>query len=356
MDSSKAHTSISILLASFIFSLAPGFLLSQDAQSSGNEAGYVPIISGGAGYIHNVNGGLPTLEPQVDPVLLFPFGRHLLLESRTDFTGFFQRQDQTSGPFTGKVFKTVEFAQLDWLANTHVMAVGGKYLLPFGLYNERLEPIWIRNLQDPPLTAVIGTRTSGAGDGLMLRGTASQDPRASIQYSAYFSAHSGINQLGAARTSGGDASVFFPARRLEVGTSYQRFLEALHINNTAVYLSWQPFAGSVDLKVEEDWSHFGHGYWIEAAYRSTRTSLPKFFQSLQPVGRIQEFFPSNEGGNGLPTIQTERFDFGLNYYLKDNLRLMSSYGRSFSSQENANVWNAGVTYRFTIPLWFGGRK
>ena len=95
---------------------------------------------GGAGYIHNVSGGVQTLEPQIDPVLLVPFGRHLLLESRTDFTGFFERQNLTSGPFKGKVFKDVEYAQLDWLADSHAIVVGGRYLLPFGLYNERLEP------------------------------------------------------------------------------------------------------------------------------------------------------------------------------------------------------------------------
>jgi hypothetical protein len=71
---------------------------------------------------------------------------------------------------------------------------------------------------------------------------------------------------------------------------------------------------------------------------------------------MQEFYPLHGGGNSLPGIRTKRPDFGLNYYLRDNLRLISSYARSFSSQRNANVWNLGVTYRFTIPLWFGGKK
>src|SRR3954447_3100179 len=174
------------------------------SQSTGKEngAGYVPIIAGGAGYIHNVTGGGPALQPQVDPVLLVPFGRHFLLESRTDFTGFFTRENFTSGPFKGKVFTDVEYAQLDWLADTHAIVVGGKCLLPFGLYNERLQPMWIRNLQDFPYTASIGTRTTGAGDGLMLRGVAAQTESMSVQYSAYFSAHCGINQLGSARTAG----------------------------------------------------------------------------------------------------------------------------------------------------------
>ena len=336
--------------------MASGRLTSQNASDSELTAGHVPMISGGAGYIYSVNGGVPTLEPQINPVLVFPFGQHVLLESRTDFTGFFQRENQTSGPYKGKVFKTVEYAQLDWLANTHVMAVAGKYLLPFGLYNERLEPIWIRNLQDSPLTATIGTRTSGAGDGLMLRGVVTQTANLTTQYSAYFSARSGIKQLESARTAGGDLSVFFPRPRFEIGASWQRFLQGHRVNNSATYVSWQPAAAKVDIKAEYDYSYYGHGYWLESAYRLDYPSLPKLFRKVQAVGRIQELFPLNGGGNGLPPIRTERVDFGVNYYLRDDLRLLSSYGRSLSSAQNANVWNLGFTYRFMIPLWFGGKR
>ena len=83
---------------------------------------------------------------------------------------------QTTGPFTGKVFKSVDYAQLDWLANTHVIATAGAFLLPYGLYNERLAPLWIRNLQDTPITDVIGTRPNGIADGVMLRGNAHETP------------------------------------------------------------------------------------------------------------------------------------------------------------------------------------
>jgi hypothetical protein len=343
--SPHAHTALLWILA-----CAP--LLAQGAPDTETHAGYIPIISGGAGYVHNVSGGGPTLEPQVDPVLLVPFGRHLLLESRTDFTGFFERQNFTSGPFKGKVFKDVEYAQLDWLADSHMIVVGGRYLLPFGLYNERLGPIWIRNLQDFPYTASIGTRTSGAGDGLMLRGVAVQTQEASVQYSAYFSAHSGVNQLSSARAAGGDASIFFPRLRFEIGGSAQRFLQDHHINNSALYISWQPLDASMDVKGEFDYSFFGRGYWLEAAYKLDRASAHAAIQKAQFVGRIQQVNPLHGGGNGLPQIENKRFDAGINYYLKDNLRLVSSYGRSFNSQKNMNVWNAGITYRFTIPLWF----
>ncbi len=340
-----------LLISGCLFMSAP--VSAQDAPRAENDAGYVPLISGGAGYVYNVNGGVPTLEPQINPVLLVPFGSHVLLESRTDFTGFFQREDQTTGPYKGKVFTTVEYAQLDWLANSHATLVAGRYLLPFGLYNERLGPIWIRNLQDPPITATVGTRTTGAGDGAMLRGVLKQTNTMTAQYSAYFSALSNVYQLGSARTAGGDASVFFPGARFEMGASGQRFLQDRHINSGAIYMSWQPTAVAMDVKAEYDASYYGRGYWIEPAYRFENTPLPAPLKKLQAVARMQQVFPKNGGGNGLPTIRTQRVDFGLNYYIRDDLRLLSSYGRSFSSQRDANVWNLGFTYRFSIPLWWG---
>jgi hypothetical protein len=334
-------------------------LHSQSSSSSTDtredHAGYVPVISGGFGYVHNVNGGVTTVEPLISPVLLVPFGSHVLLESRTDFTGFYQRNPQPDGPFKGKVFKNVEYAQLDFLLNTHLTVVAGRYLLPFGLYNERLQPIWIKNLQDAPITATVGTRTSGSGSGLQYRGVVIQRPAYSVQYTAYYSAHSNTEQLQSARAAGYDLSVFLPKQRLEIGTSYQRFLESRHINSVATYVSWQPRPVPIDLKAEFDTSYNGRGYWLETAYNFTQLPVPRLVQKTQVVGRMQQSFPSHGGGNGLPTVNTQRFDFGLNYYFRDDLRFISSYGRTFSSQRNANIWNVGFTYRFMFPLW-PGRK
>jgi hypothetical protein len=336
-----------------------GPLHSQSATSPDkrdDHAGFVPVISGGFGYVHNVNGGVTTVQPLASPVLLVPFGSHVLLESRTDFTGFYQRKPLPNGPFKGKVFKNVEFAQIDWLANTHLIIVAGRFLLPFGLYNERLSPIWIKNLQDAPITAAIGTRSSGSGDGLELRGTVIQRPAYAVQYTAYFSAHSGIQQLQSGRAAGYDISVFLPKQRLEIGTSYQRFLESNHINSVGTYVSWQPRQVPIDLKAEYDGSHNGNGYWLETAYNFTQLPVPRLVRKTQVVGRMQQFFPSNGGGNSLPRVDTQRFDFGLNYYFRDDLRFISSYGRRFSSQGNANVWNVGFTYRFLFPLWPGKKS
>lgn len=326
--------------------------VAQDSDTETTHAGYVPVISGGMGYVHTVSGGVTTLEPQINPILLLPIGSHVLIESRTDFTGFFQRRFVTTGDFTGQVFKTVEFAQIDWLANSHVQVVAGKYLLPFGLYSERLSPLWIRNLQDQPLSANVGTETTGGGDGGMLRGVIAQTKDFSIQYSTYFSAHSGIHEIDSARTAGMDASIYFPKYRFEVGSSYQRFLESRRINSEAEYISWQPKQIPLDLKAEYDRSFYGQGYWLEGAYMLSQVQpFNRFFRNVQLVARSEQAHPFHGGGNGLPRVDTKRGEFGLNYYVRDNLRFISSYGRQFSSTQNSNIWNVGFTYRFLWPLW-----
>jgi hypothetical protein len=72
---------------------------------------------------------------------------------------------------------------------------------------------------------------------------------------------------------------------------------------------------------------------------------------------VQQFFkgvPSPEAS--LPTADTNRFDFGLNYYLPHEIRLNGSYGRQYSTSGNGNIWNAQITYRFLFPALPGGFK
>jgi hypothetical protein len=324
----------------------------QDADSGTTHAGYAPVLSGDVDYIFNVNAGIPTIEPQINPLLLLPLGSHVLVQTRADFTGFFQRRDGTSGDYSGVIFKSVDNLEMDWLANTHAIVVAGKYLLPFGLEAERLDPVWIRNFQDLPIDFSIGTRTSGEGIGGMLRGVVAQNDNVSVQYSAYYSTHSGVNELSSARLAGGDGSVYFPNHHIEVGSSYQRFLEERHINNESAYLSWQPFQAPLDVKAEYDRTYTGEGYWIDGAYMLSQVPVANsFFKNLQLAARVQQFHPLHDGGNGVPGIDTERGDVGLNYYFKPNWRVISSYGRQFADGRRTNIWNVGFTYRFTWPLW-----
>ena len=325
----------------------------QDVEADSTHAGYIPTLSGGLGYIYNVNGGTPTLSPAINPVLLLPIGSHVLVESRAGFVGVFQRRNGT-GDYTGQVFSGIDYVQWDWLANTHAMVVAGKYLLPFGLYSERLEPIWIATFQDLPIDFPIGTRTTGAGVGGELRGVVKQTDSYSVQYAVYYSAHSNVYLLSAARTTGVDSSVYFPNQRVEAGISYQRYLDKPQVNSEAAYVSWQPSQVPLDLKAEYDRTLYGQGYWIQASYMLSQVPVANsFFKKVELAGRTQQYFPRHGGGNGFSTVDQQRPEVGLNYYLHDNWRIISSYERRYTPTKDVNVWYVGFTYRFLWPLWLG---
>src|ERR1700748_414286 len=90
-------------LAGIALVLSAKVALSQNPDAPTTSAGYIPVLSGTFAYVQNTNRGVTSLDPQIETVWLVPCGSHVLLESRAEFTGFFQRQTQTSGPFVGKV-------------------------------------------------------------------------------------------------------------------------------------------------------------------------------------------------------------------------------------------------------------
>ena len=312
----------------------------------------VPVISGSAGFIYSKDAGQTALQPILEPVVLVPLGSKLLFESSVELQGFVARSGP-GGPYQWQGFTSVGYAQLDYVVNPHVTIVAGDFLTPFNIYNERLGPIWIHNLQDGPIIYPIGTRTSGSSEGGMLRGVAVSRPDWLLNYTTYFSALVSSGHFGAGRTAGGRVGVFLPKARLEIGTSYQRFLQDHHINNYGAYLSWQP-GTHLDIKGEYAHSPTGHGYWIEGAYRFNESDfLGRELKNVQPLIRGQQFFRlAHAGEDFLPFADTQRVDFGLNYYLPHEVRLNASYGRQFSSTGNSNNWTLDITYRFLFPMPF----
>ena len=76
------------------------------------------------------------------------------------------------------------------------------------------------------------------------------------------------------------------------------------------------------------------------------------------VTRGQQFFSGNIPSDaadslGLPGANTREADFGVNYFLKDGLKVVGSYGRQLSSAGNFNQWTVGIAYRFLISLGRG---
>jgi hypothetical protein len=336
----------------FFFILLPTLMTGQTADQASDRERPVPILTGNAGFFTNVTGGKSELVPEINPVLLLPLGDRWLVESRAEFIGEFERPDG-GGSYGGKVEQEIDYLQVDYIANKYVTVTAGRFLTPFGIYNERLYPIWIRSLQPTPLIFPLGT---GSSDGAMLRGGFSLNSKVNLNYATYFSTLSTMKKFESDRTAGGRVGFFLPGPRIEAGFSWQKELQEERSNAFGFHFAWQPTLLPLNLRSEYARSHDGSGYWIEAAYRLSQVPfLQKTMRRTEIVGRGQQLFAGQIDDEeaeeyGLPDVNTRQGDFGLNYYIRDGLKASASYSRRFNSDGNVNLWTVGLAYRFVFPI------
>jgi hypothetical protein len=339
-----------IFLLKVIFGIALAFRIAAAQTDLKTET--VPILSAGVAFVPTVEAGQTTLTSVVAPVLLVPIGDKWLVESRVTFEGDFARQNGT-GPYVGPVEKEIDYAEVDYIANKYITVTAGRFLTPFGIYNERLYPVWVRNLQTEPLILPLEESSS---NGAMLRGGIPVAKDLTINYAAFFSTLSTNAYLGSDREFGGRIGVFLPKERVEVGVSVLHKLQDEHENYYGAHVEWQPRRVPLDIRSEYVNAPSGRGYWVEPALRLTSINhLHAVTSRLQVVGRVQQFLPRGiPDDDELPDVKTERAEFGFNYYIADGWRAVASTGRQFSSEGNHNVWTVGMTYRFAFPLGHGG--
>lgn len=313
----------------------------------------IPILTGNLGTFSFVTAGQNEFNAQVNPVLLLPLGDRWLVESRAEFEGAFQRPEG-GGPYGGPVSKNLDYLQADYIANPHVTITLGRFLTPFGIFNERLYPIWIRSLQQDPLIFPIAT---GSSDGMMLRGGFAANAKANLNYAVYVSAVSTEHSnLASDRNVGGRMGVFFPGARVEIGASWQKLLQDERSNAFGFHFAWQPAPLPLNIHAEYARSNRGSGYWVDGAYRLSQLPFwKKAMRRTEIAGRAEQFFSGSIDADqaeayDLPGANTREGEFGVNYYLKDGLKAVASYGRQFSSAGNQNLWTVGLAYRFLIPL------
>jgi hypothetical protein len=316
-----------------------------------------PLLSGGVGFFTITNNGNTTYTPIIEPLLAAPIGRHFLIESRAALLETWAPTGNSAQPgYTGTGFVGLTYLQGDYFVSPHITLVGGSFLLPWQTYNERLSPIWIGNFQDGPISSNIGLMSTGTGVGGQVRGSAISRRKYSLAYAAYFSARSNNSQFPSQRSAGGRTSLYLPEKRLEVGFSYSRLLQGTHENFFGTYAWWEPKNTGFRLRSEYNRGQHAQGYWVEFDYRTQAFGGPNsFWGRFEPLFRMQQTFRLDNSNisDGVPSVNTQRADFGLDYNLPHNTRILTSYARQFSSTGNRNVWETGIVYRFLFPAWKG---
>jgi hypothetical protein len=312
-----------------------------------------PLLSGGVAFVTNTSGGDTTYIPLIQPLAAVPLGDHFLLESRALVL---EQYFPNATGYDHSHFAALTYLQGDYIANRHLTVVGGSYLIPFGTYNERLTPVWISNFESESPAEPIGEMGGGVGLGGQVRGSLFSNAHTSFSYSGWFSARSGNEQFNSERSSGGRGSFYFPGQRLEVGASYGRLLQGTHENFGGGHLWWESKDGGFRLRSEAMRGEHAYGYWFEADYRPFRdqTNGVSFVRRFEPLFRMTQTFRIDNGASdGAPGPNTQQADFGLDYNLPHNTRILSSYSRQFTPAGNVNIWQTGIVYRFLFPAWKG---
>ncbi len=318
-----------------------------------------PILTGFVGTAADFQPDQQQIRPTISPIVLIPLGDRWLIESEAEFEGTYTHQ--TGQPWDHEWDKGVEYAQINFIANKYMTLVGGRFLTPFGIFNERLHPGWIRNLPNAPIITDMEMTDSNGG---MVRGAIPVGTALNVNYAAFFSASTNNSWVGATRATGGRVGFFFPKARLEIGTSFQRKLQDDHVNTYGVDFIWQSTKVPLDVRGEIARNRFtGSGYWIEGAYRMRRAPFWRpFMRKSQAELRFEQFFTPtdmptipSDGMGDMPDVNTQRFFAGWSYWVRPDIRANVSYGRQFNSEGDHNIWTVGLTYRFAFPL-AGGSK
>jgi hypothetical protein len=314
-----------------------------------------PLISGGVGFFSQTSNGQTQMYPLIEPLLAAPVGKHFMVESRASLFEFFTEKPTGQSGYDTSHFIGLTYLQGDILASRYLTVILGDYLIPFNTYNDRLSPVWIGNFQDGPLIANLSFTSSGSGLGGMLSGNAIERENYSIDYSAYFSARSANEQFSASRGDGARVSLHLPKQQLELGLSYNRLLQGMHENFYGAHAWWEPKDTAFRLRSEYSRGQHADGYWVEADYRTqVFGGLNSAIGRIEPVIRIQQTFRrDNVASDGLPARNTQRADFGLDYNLPHNTRILTSFARQFSTGKDEDVWETGIVYRFLFPAWKG---
>ncbi|WP_457654231.1 hypothetical protein [Rhodocaloribacter sp.] len=139
-----------------VLALASLPVLSSRAQQAAPLSNLVLVGYGTTTYNATLNSEFNNnFGASLSPIALYQMGEDFLFESELEF----ELEDAATET-------ELEYAQIDYQGFENVQFIAGKFLLPFGLFSERLHPSWINRLPAMPLT--YGHAHAGVAEGALL--------------------------------------------------------------------------------------------------------------------------------------------------------------------------------------------
>ena len=338
----------------FFMPIAPGLKSQElpDVPETRPRSG-VPVITGFGSYQSNIEQGSYDLNPEFDPVVLIPIGNKLLLQSEFDMSLDVTHTSDSWGPAV--VDHGFDYLQATYFAHPNVTVVAGRYLVPFGIYRERMHPLWIRYLQAEPISF---TLNATSGNGGMIRGGAHLNHAADVTYAGYYSAADTQSLFQSDKQVGFRGSVVLLQHHMEIGSSFNNTMGDGAHKMFGTDFTWIGKRLPLEIRSETLFSkQAGNTYWVEGAYRLSQLGRNRILKYTQLVYRQEHYWlPANTqmmaamaGTMGsLPDTNTARSTAGIDYSLTPNLRFNSAYQGNFATEEHSHAWNIGFTYRFAV--------
>lgn len=334
------------VVGALVLTLVPG----RDVRAQGGGERIVPtnhfVMSGygTVGYQYQTQGeNANAFTTTVNPILLFQFQDRVLFEAELEF-------ELSEG-----VTETgLEYGQIDFIANDHLTLVGGKFLLPFGVFGERLHPTWINLF--PTMPPIMGHGMSPFGEtivpilsdvGLMARGVTTAG-RWNLALNAYvtqgpgiegdapvvpdtvpeihFPASSGDNNTG--KMIGGRVDIALPPwAELNLSSFTATYDPQGNLNYTGWNVAGEVHAKPFELRAEyvqtrqEFETSTGTatvvrpGIYAQAAYR---------YGVWQPVLRWSRAFDQTQDGQIVEEAQSQ-VALGLDWWFSPSIAVMAGY-------------------------------
>ncbi|HKJ91860.1 MAG TPA: hypothetical protein VJ957_01775 [Longimicrobiales bacterium] len=341
--------------------LAAAVVFAAPAEAQQQQPWNNTVLVGAAGVMYGASANLPgrgMTMVHFMPTFLASFGPDLLFEGELHFT-----------PGADGVETEVEYAQIDYQRFDHLQLVAGQFLLPFGVFGERLHMGWIDKMPDLPLlyadeaVAEDELMSLPSDLGVMARYARSLTPTTDLNMSLYATqgphmdtppapgepadvsfgntfADQNSNKLLGARVG------VVVAPKIEVyGSGFLSTYDAastLHYNAANLAAIWRPLGTQVLGEWTNVWQQFAvgartstlkrSGYFVQAARR---------FGNFEPVVRWEQLGEGQAAGTVFRDA-LHRVGLGLDYWVTASMPIKAAY-----------EWVSGGDDQFIVQWVFG---